>query len=186
MASLLEREARKADPERVREAGRLARQLEHALELTRSLARGLQPVNPAPEGLMVALRELAERTKALYRMDCRFQCRGPVYVHRHSAANHLYRIAQEAVNNAIKHGKPTRIRLRLLASPQRIVLGVRDNGAGIRKRTGRPRAMGLHIMQYRADAIRGSLLIRRHPQGGTEVLCTVNRQALLPQQESNR
>ena len=184
LASLLEQETRKAAPELAREARRLAQQLEHALELSRGLARGLQPVNAVPEGLMVALRELAQRARALYRLDCRFRCAPPVFIHRHSAANHLYRIAQEAVNNAIKHGQPTRIRLKLAASPQRIVLGVRDNGTGIRKRTGRPRGLGLHIMQYRANAISGSLLVHRHPEGGTEVLCTVNRRALLPQEET--
>ena len=150
--------------------------------MTRNLARGLQPVDAAPQGLMLALRELAERTREVYRVDCRFECRSPVLIHRHSAANHLYRIAQEAVNNAMKHGKPTRIRIRLAGTPRRIILGVRDNGVGIRQRRKPGRGMGLHVMQYRADAINGSLLVRRHPQGGTDVVCTVRRQALLPQE----
>lgn len=184
LASLMEKDSRETAPERANYAGRLARQLEHALELTRSLARGLQPVNPAPEGLMIALRELAQRTRQLYGVDCRFICRSPVFLHRHSAANHVYRIAQEAVINAMKHGKPTRILLKLSAMPQRIILRVRDNGVGIRQTTGRAHGMGLHIMQYRADAIAGSLLVQRHPRGGTEVTCTVKRRALLPQQEN--
>jgi len=181
MATLLEREIKETSPERAHEAGRLARQLEHGLELTRSLARGLQPVNPVPEGLMAALGDLAERTRALYRLDCHFQARTPVLIYRHSTANHLYRIAQEAVNNAVKHGKPTRILIQLTPMRQRIVLRVRDNGVGIRQGGERVRGMGLHIMKYRADAISGSLLVQRPPEGGTEVVCAVTRQALLPQ-----
>jgi signal transduction histidine kinase len=116
-------------------------------------------------------------------VDCQFECRSPVLIHRHTAANHLYRIAQEAVNNAIKHGKPTRIRIKLTGTPQRIILGVRDNGVGISRRTKLGRGMGLHVMQHRADAISGSLLVQRLPDGGTEVVCTVSRQALLPQED---
>ena len=183
MASLLEREAKDVSPKCAKEANRLTRQLEQALELSRSLARGLQPVNAVSEGLMIALRELAERTRELYRFDCQFQCPAPVFIQRHAAANHLFRIAQEAVNNAMKHGKPSRIRIKLAATPERIVLGVRDNGVGIRRAPGRAGGMGLHVMQYRADAIKGSLLVHRHPQGGTEVVCTVTRQALQSQKE---
>lgn len=183
MASLLEKEIKEAEPERGRKVGRLAAQLEHALELSRSLAHGLQPVNAVPEGLMMALRELAERARDLYRVDCRFACRKPVLLHRHTAANHLYRIAQEAVNNAMKHAKPTRIRIKLTESRQRIVLGIRDNGVGIRTQAGHARGMGLHIMQYRAGAIHGSLLVQRHFEGGTEVVCTVSRDGFLPQEE---
>jgi PAS domain S-box-containing protein len=181
LASLLEKDMKGSAPKRAREVGRLSRQLEHALTLTRGLARGLQPVNAEPEGLMIALRELAERTRALYRVDCRFLCRAPVLIHRHSAANHLYRIAQEAVNNAMKHGKPTQVRIELTGTPQRVLLGVRDNGVGIRRRSTPAKGMGLRVMQYRADAISGSLTTQRLPEGGTAVVCSVARQALLPQ-----
>ncbi len=184
LASLLEKDLQQGASPRAAEAGQLHKYLKEALDMTRSLARGLQPVDAQPEGLMLALRELAERTRGVYRVDCRFGCPSPVLIHRHFSANHLYRIAQEAVNNAIKHGKPTRIRIQLKATPARIILGVRDNGVGIRRRTKPGRGMGLHVMQYRADAIRGSLLVLRHPEGGTEVICTVTRQALLRQKEN--
>jgi signal transduction histidine kinase len=144
----------------------------------------LQPVDAVPQGLMLALRELAECTQGVYRVDCRFECRSPILIHRHSAANHLYRIAQEAVNNAMKHGKPTRVRIRLAATPRSIILGIRDNGVGIRRRRKPSRGMGLHVMQHRADALSGSLLVQRLPEGGTEVVCTVNRQDLLPEENN--
>lgn len=186
MASLMEREIRATSSQQAGEVGRLTLQLKHALELSRSLARGLQPVNNLPEGLMAALRELAGRTRELYRVDCRLQCRVPVLIHRHAAANHLYRIAQEAVSNAMKHGKPSRVRIKLAASPQRIILGVSDNGVGIRQYRGSAHGMGLHVMQYRADAIGGSLVIQRQEKGGTEVVCTVARQALASQEDNQK
>jgi signal transduction histidine kinase len=179
LAALLEKGLQEEASPRAREAGRLNKHLNHALELTRSLAHGFQPINPVPEGLMLALRELAQRIGGLYRADCRFECRVPVLIHRHSASTHLYRIAQEAVSNAIKHGKATRIQIQLATTPQQIVLGVRDNGVGIRHRAKRSKGMGLHIMQYRADAIGGSMVVRKLPRRGTEVVCTVPRQALL-------
>ena len=180
LAALAEKGLREDASPRAAEVGQLNKYLNEALELTRSFARGLQPVNAAPRGLMMALHELAERTRGLYRVNCRFDCPAPVLIQRHMAATHLFRIAQEAVNNAMKHGKPTRIRIRLAATPQRIVLGVRDNGVGFRRRKKPARGMGLHIMQYRADAISGSLLVQRRPRGGTKVVCTVSRESLFP------
>ncbi len=182
LAELLEKDLQQGASPRAAEAGQLNKYLNEALAMTRNLARGLQPVDAVPQGLMLALRELAQRTREIYRMECRFECRSPVLIHRHSAANHLYRIAQEAVNNALKHGKPTRVRIRLKATPTRIILGVRDNGVGIRWRTRPGRGMGLNVMHYRASAINGSLLVQRHPEGGTDVVCSVRRQALLLQE----
>jgi len=183
LATLLQDKMKGGPREQRQEIGRLARHLEHGLELTRSLARGLQPVNAIPEGLMVALRELAERTRELYRVRCEFVCRKPALIHRHSAANHLYRIAQEGVNNAMRHGKPKRVQIRLEATPRQVVLGVRDDGVGLRRRAARSAGMGLRVMQHRADAVGGALVVRRHPRGGTEIICSVTRQALLEQPE---
>ncbi len=186
LARLLERELREELPGRAPEARRLAKVLGEAFQLTRAVAHGLQPVNAVPEGLMLTLRELARRTRDLYGVDCRFQCRQPVLIQHHSVATHLYRIAQEAVNNAMKHGHPTRVRIQLAAMPKGIILGVRDNGVGLRRKKGSATGMGLHIMQYRAEAIRGSLVVQRHPGGGTEVICTVASQALhAPEENQN-
>ena len=185
LAKLLERELKEELPARAPEAKRLAKVLGDAFQLTRSIAHGLQPVSAVPEGLMLTLRELAQRTRILFGVDCRFDCRKPVLIHRHKAATHLYRIAQEAVNNAVKHGNPTRIRIRLKATPHGIILGVRDDGLGIRPKENSTSGMGLHIMQYRAEAIRGSLAVQRHPEGGTEVVCTITNPALLASEENN-
>jgi two-component system sensor kinase FixL len=186
LAALLEKDLRDDASPRAAEVGQLNKHLNEALELTRGLAHGLQPVRPVPQGLMIALRELAEHTRRLYRVDCHFQCASAVLIHRHNAATHLYRITQEAVNNAMKHGKATRVRIKLTTTSHRIVLEVIDNGMGIGRQTNRSTGMGLHIMQYRADAVRGSLAIQKLPERGTKVVCTVTRKALLPQDEKIR
>ena len=184
LAELLQKGLHEESSRRAAEAAQLNKYLTEALEMTRSLAHGLQPVKAVPQGLMMALRELARRTRDVYRMDCRLVCRAPVLIHRHAAANHLYRIAQEAVNNAMKHGKAARVRVRLAATRRQILLEVRDDGVGLRLTPRRARGMGLHIMRYRADALHGTLDVQRHPQGGTEVVCTVARSALLPHEDN--
>jgi signal transduction histidine kinase len=147
--------------------------LDKAIGQTRSLARGLHPVKPEPNGLMSALQELASQTKTLFNVDCRFTCRQPVLIEDSTTATHLYRIAQEAVTNAIKHGKPGLIQISLTQTPGRINLAVKDNGVGLRSRRGKHRGMGLRIMHYRAGTIGGSLAIRKATGGGTTVVCSV-------------
>jgi signal transduction histidine kinase len=186
LAALLEKGLKADASPRAAEAARLNKYFSEALELTRGLAHGLQPVGAFPQGLMLALRELAARIRGLYRVDCRFQCGLPILIRSQNTATHLYRIAQEAVNNAIKHGKPTRIRIRLAAPPQQIILSVLDNGIGIHRRSNPSKGMGLHIMQYRTDAIGGSLTVQKHPLGGTEVVCAIKSQSLLaPRKKTN-
>ena len=155
-------------------AGRLTRLVEESIQLTRDLVRGLLPVRPEPEGLMAALQELAARTAGLFHLTCRYFCPRPVNVEDQSTATHLFRIAQEAVHNAIRHGKATRINIRLSQNTRRLSLTVRDNGVGIRLPAAPRQGLGLQIMSYRAGLIHGSLAVQKHRQGGTEVICTVD------------
>jgi hypothetical protein len=181
MAALLEKHLQEDGSPRVLEARRLKKHLLDALELMRSIAHGLQPVEPAPEGLMAGLNELAERTSKLFKIVCRFDCPAEVPIQKHSAAIHLYRIAQEALNNAVKHAKPTRIHIKLEIERPRIILRVRDNGVGIHRMNRNRQGMGLQIMQFRTEALNGVLLIKRQPTGGTEMLCSVPRRSLSSQ-----
>jgi len=155
------------------EVDRMTHFLDEALEATRRMARGLQPVPPVPEGLMKSLRELAVRIREIYGVSCRFSCREPVLVTDPVVAMHLFRIAQEATTNAVKHSRCKRIFIRLRAAPRRLILGVRDDGHARFPAAKRRRGMGLHVMQFRAGAINGSLVVYRRPQSGTEVICTV-------------
>jgi signal transduction histidine kinase len=152
-----------------------------AISQTRFLARGLSPVVVESEGLMSALQELADYTERMFRVACGFVCENPVLVHDHAAATHLYRIAQEAISNAIRHGKARRIEIHLKASEKRITLLVKDHGIGLppaaspaSNRAPAPRGLGLRIMQYRAGIIGGSLAIQHDPDGGTSVVCSVH------------
>lgn len=175
LCALLHRNLQDETSPRTADAARLTKLLREAVAITRDLAHGLQPVSAVPEGLMSALRQLAARTRALYGIDCRLHCRRQVLVASPTAAAHLYRIAQEAVNNAIKHARPTHIRIELSAGNGRITIGVCDDGIGIHRR--RREGMGLHVMQHRANAINATLVILRQPGRGTEVVCSVPQAA---------
>jgi PAS domain S-box-containing protein len=168
--------AAKAFPE-ARQLDRLLRALNEAIRQTRGLARGLHPVKPEPNGLMVALKELASRTRALFHVGCRYICREPVLIEDSTTATHLYRIAQEALTNAIKHGKPGLIQISLTQTPGWVNLTVKDNGVGLPTRLRNQRGLGLRIMRYRAGAIGGSLAIQKEAGGGTTVVCSVHQPA---------
>jgi PAS domain S-box-containing protein len=158
------------------EAGELGRILEvinEAIAQTRSLARGLHPVEPEPNGLLVALQALAGRTKKLFNVRCHFTCPQPVLILDNTVATHLFRIAQEAITNAIRHGKPRHIEMSLAVTTGSIRLAIRDNGAGMPVRRQKKPGMGLRIMRYRAGMIGGSLALDKAVDGGTIISCTV-------------
>ncbi|MCS1406917.1 MAG: Sensor protein FixL [Verrucomicrobia subdivision 3 bacterium] len=158
----------------VQEIGRLVRS---AIAHTRRLARGLSPIILDPGGLIPALGELAEATAKRFRIRCEFQCPRHFVIDDEATASHLYRIAQEAIQNAIKHGRATEIEIGLTKTPERTALSVRDNGKGILKKLPKKRGMGLRVMGYRAGLIGGSLAVQRRNEGGTTVLCTVHQQS---------
>ena len=130
------------------------------------------------EGLMSALQELAANSGRMFHINCDFECSQPVLIRDHSAATHLYRIAQEAVSNAINHGKAHRVRISLKSAGGRIILSVKDDGSGIPKELPDNRGMGLRIMQYRAGMIGGATMVERDLEGGTSVTCSVPNASL--------
>ena len=157
------------------DADKIASLLKDALGLTRSLARGLHPVAVQAGGLAAALEELATRTSDMFRIHCRCKC-PPSIEMDNTTATHLYRIAQEAVTNAVKHGHAKEINIEFSTNPHRTVLSVKDhgNGKGIADLAPKRQGMGLRIMKYRADMIGGILDIQRNQSGsGTTVLCTI-------------
>jgi signal transduction histidine kinase len=131
-------------------------------------------VKAEPNGLMLALQELAAMTKQIYHIRCNFHCPFAVRLQDNTAATHLYRIAQESVNNAIRHGKARHVQIGLTTQRSILALSVSDDGIGFRP--GRPReGMGIRIMRYRTATIGGTFSICRRPSGGTEVNCEVHR-----------
>jgi len=157
------------------DAAQIAELVREAVSHTRALARGLNPVVFEADGLMSALEQLAENTSRLYQIQCRFHCGKAVLVADNSVATHLYRIAQEAVQNAIRHGKPKLVEISLSQTRERVILAIFDNGKGIPKRLPKKRGMGLHVMHYRATLAGGSLVVLRSQNGGTEVVCTIHK-----------
>ena len=173
MCRALEQEISKRSRNSARQASNIASHVRQAIQHARGLARGLSPVAIEENGLMVALQDFAENIRVMFRVDCVFLCDAMVPVRENTVAAHLFRIAQEAVSNAIKHGRARRIEIQLARLPQRILLGIHDNGIGIAASPPKGPGMGLRIMQYRADMINGSLVVQHNPDGGTTVVCTV-------------
>jgi PAS domain S-box-containing protein len=159
------------------ELARMTTLLADAVSQARSLAHGLNPVGTEPDGLVVALKRFANLVRSTFQIVCRLECQPPVLVEDNNVATHLYRIAQEAVQNAIKHGGATRVTMRLREADNRITLEVRDNGVGLANQPEAHSGMGLHIMQYRAGVCGGHLSLRPGPRGGAWVTCSVPRPA---------
>ncbi|MCF7786845.1 MAG: response regulator [Prosthecobacter sp.] len=164
--------AGRAAPE-VPAAARISDLMKEAVAMTRSLARGLHPVAAEPDGLMLALHDLTTRMISMFRIGCQFDCAVPVQVNDNTAATHLYRIAQEAVSNGVKHGHAQHVRIGLSSDAENLTLTVKDDGCGISSLDPKRQGMGLRIMHYRADMIGARVSIANQPAGGTCVTCTL-------------
>jgi PAS domain S-box-containing protein len=159
------------------QAGQIAGHVRNVIAQIRLLARGLSPIVLESEGLMAAFSGLAEDTQRLFDVQCRFVNNSPVLIDNPIAATHLYRIAQEAVTNAIKHGKATSIEINLSATADQIILLIKDNGSGLARRPGAAKGMGLRIMQYRAGMIGASVALQQQQPAGAVLLCTLPKTA---------
>ncbi len=153
------------------DAAKIVRLVNQAIHKTRELARGLLPVVSDAQGLMSALQLWAGEVEDLFGICCRFECVSDVLIHDDAMATHLYHIAQEAVNNAIKHGHARDTCIRLVAEDGWGTLLISDDGCGIREDRGNSHGMGLHIMSYRAGMIGGRLEIKPNFPRGTVVAC---------------
>jgi signal transduction histidine kinase len=160
----------KADAARVAD---IARHVREAISQTRLLARGLFPVTLESEGLQSALEELAVNTERIFGITCQLVSHGKMKISDLPAATHLYRIAQEAVSNAFKHGKANDVTIELSFEGERISLCVKDNGVGFSREAAKNKGMGLRIMQYRAGMLGGTLVVEPNSNGGTSVVCSV-------------
>ena len=158
-------------PEARAEAARIGELIRNATKQARALARGLSPVEIEPNGLMSALNSLAINATNLFRVRCSFECPQPVLLENRKAATHLYRIAQEAIGNAVKHGQAKTIVISLKHVDQELVLTVKDDGAGFSQDGRGIEGMGLRIMDYRADMIGAMLRIDSLRGEGTTVAC---------------
>ena len=176
---LREKLERRSLPEAA-EAEAIAEMIQGGISQARRLARGLYPVRLEVDGLASALEEFAATVQARNNVLCHFSCDEPVLIYDEVAGNNLYRIAQEAINNAIKHSSCRNISIGLGAVEDEVTLTVKDDGVGFPVSTDHGSGMGLHIMNYRAKMIGASLDIRRGAAGGTIVICSFHNENLRP------
>jgi signal transduction histidine kinase len=154
-----------------RDARRLVELIEGGITLTRGIAKGLYPIQMQSDGLMHALENFTANTSDMFGISCRFECPVPVLIENSSTAAHLYRIAQEAVSNAIRHGRATDIAVVLEETDAGIRLRVSDNGVGVPDPLPDHDGMGLRTMADRASSIGGHFTIHPGMMGGAEVVC---------------
>lgn len=170
VASAVQRELQEANPKLAAKVKALSEAISQAAGHTRAVARGMTPVVADKNGLMLTLRQLAMNTAQGHRIRCTFECPAPVIINDTVTANQLYRVAQEALQNAIRHGAASRITIKLSEIDGGICLRIRDNGRGLSAKTGPDAGMGLRTMRYRTALIGGQLSLRSRPCGGAEVL----------------
>lgn len=188
LSSVLHNKLKSQGNEAAAQAAEIERLLNQSVQTARSLARGLSPVGVRPDSLASGLEQLAANVQEMTGIACRYlgSEEAAARVEDDTTATHLYRIAQEAANNAFKHGKASQVDINLSTTDGVLVLEVTDNGVGIDaalsesgssakpfRRTVATGGMGLGIMNYRADMIGATLTIERRSEGGTAIRCIV-------------
>lgn len=158
---------------RSKEVDQAVELVEQGIDLTRKIAKGLFPLELEGEGLAAALLELSRVTAQNHRVACELKYDPSARLSDSTIATHLYRIAQEAVTNAIKHGHVSRILIELSRRDTKLRLSIKDDGIGLPTPLPENRGIGLRIMSSRAGMIGGDLSVKNDPAGGTIVTCEV-------------
>ncbi len=153
-------------------AASIASQAQISVIQIKQLAQGLLPFELEANGLIPALQTFAARIATTYNIICNFSCKNSIFINDDNLALNLYRIAQEAANNAIRHGKAQHIAISLTSDEGILCLSICDDGSGFvgidtnHKETS---GMGIRIMQYRAKQLGAKLEFLSRNEGGTEV-----------------
>ena len=176
-ASLQKELDRRGSAEEAAAAAQIGQLINEAVLQARNLARGLVPVPMEEAGLECALEELTSSTSGLLGITCRFDSAGWAGMTGPGEATHLYRIAQESINNAHKHGRAKHIEVRLSSDSELTILTIADDGVGMADPNVATNGIGLSTMRYRANIIGGELEIENRRAGGTVVSCIVPRSA---------
>jgi PAS domain S-box-containing protein len=153
------------------ELERIGNLVNETITQTRGVARGLFPVRLEENGLVSAIEEFAANAESLFKIQCEFLCNKPFLAVDSTVSLHLFYIIQEAVLNAVKHGKATSVLISITQDGDHFVLNIRDNGAGF-KAPGSSTGMGIRIMRYRTSVIGSTLDLKSEPGQGTQITCT--------------
>ena len=146
--------------------------LNQSVVQVRDLAHGLCPAALPSAGIAHALQALADNVRALFGVACEFDCQQACPALGPETERHLYRIAQEAVHNALTHARGSRIDIALGRAGGAGFVSIRDGGAGMPEQPSVPRSLGLQGMAYRAQLIGGSLAVQQNAPTGTVVTCS--------------
>jgi PAS domain S-box-containing protein len=149
--------------------------IQKAINEVRSAVRGLVPVEVDASGFMVALEKLAADTEARCGIECRIAGDAPITIDDNLLATHLYRIVQEAINNAVKHAHARHITVRPQSDNGTLQVAVQDDGVGIAGGASGNGGMGLRIMRYRAGVIDAVLDVQTTSGSGTAVVCRIKK-----------
>jgi PAS domain S-box-containing protein len=162
-----------------KDAALIVNLIKQALLQARELARGLCPTVLDTNDIEAALEQLAENIKKYFSVYCKAECDPELRISDNAVAVHLYRIAQEATTNAIKHGKAKKIWISLTQEHGVVTLRIKDDGVGIKKADIKAKGMGLRVMQHRARMIGGTLDVEKSEGGGTVVVCALGSKMTL-------
>ena len=172
MMKVLEQKLAEKLPDEVTDAEEIKNLVNQAMDQTRGLARGLQPIDLDSGSLAAALQELANTTERMFGIRCDLKCDEFVSIDNAETATHLYRITQEAITNAIRHGQTRNIQVQFACRAGKSILTIENDGLDFpEKLDTKNSGMGLQIMDHRADIIGASLEINKSPEGGTIVTC---------------
>lgn len=143
----------------------------------RNIVRGLNPISLEDGGFMDALRNLTNTAEEIFGVTCHLECDTLIDIEDRSVAEHLYYVAKEAVNNAVRHGHPRKIVIHIDVENETglIRLSVRDDGIGISGNWHLSQGSGLRTMAYRARVMGGTFDVQRSESGGVEVICTAKQ-----------
>ncbi len=175
LAKVLQQKLQGKHAEESDAAGNIANLINEALAQTRRLSRGLCPVDLETNDIEAALEQLAENLRTLFGVKCDMRCDPDINITDNDVAVHLYRIAQEATSNAVKHGEAKNICVSLTTTGSRLMLRVADDGAGFPQEPQKNKGMGLRVMNHRARIIGATISVREPPEGGVVVTCSLKR-----------
>ena len=178
LCKVLQRKLADGNSPQAADAAGIEQLINEAVGLTRSLARGLSPIGLKEDNLINSLRQLCGNVQDMFGISCKLNAPQKMQLLDPAMATNLYRIAQEAINNALRHGKAKNIEVNLVRNEGVILLAVQDDGVGLPHGAPHHGGMGLKIMNYRANTIGGSLRIQSPSDGGTHVTCIVRHASL--------
>ena len=173
LSKALAQRLEKGYPEGAEDARGLNELARDAVTEAKRLARGLYPTGIEDVGLSDTLADMADMFRRVYQVDCSFRGGEDIAKVEQGVCMNLYRIAQEAANNAVKHGGGSRINISLQRAGGVLVLSIDDDGVGLPENVPNGEGMGLSIMKYRAQMIGASFGIVRPEKGGTVIRCAL-------------